>query len=149
MPPFLRGLAAFVVAVAALFFVGGLGGALLSGLLPDAVAAPLGFLAGVASAYLAGRWIWRSLGPVDPHSGKGESGGSVVAASVVTGALLLGGIGFVGGFFGPMLLAPQANQGPMLGIFITGPGGVVLGAVAGGIYGMLRVRRSPGAPAGR
>jgi len=149
MPPFLRGLAAFMVALAALFFVGGIGGAILSDLLPDAVAATLGFFAGVASAYLAGRWIWRSLGPVNPHTGKGESGGSVVVASVVTGALLLGGIGFVGGFFGPMLLAPQANQGPLLGLFITGPAGVVLGAAAGGIYGMLRVRRSPGAPAGR
>ena len=149
MPPFLRGLAAFLVAVAAFYFVGWMGGGLLSALLPDAVAATLGLLAGVASAYLAGRWIWRSLGPVDPDTGKNESGGSVVVASVVTGALLLGGIGFVGGFFGPMLLTPQANQGPLLGLFITGPAGVVLGAVAGGIYGMLRARRSPGAGAGR
>jgi len=146
MPPFLRGVAAFLVAVAALFFVGGLGGVLLSGLLPDAVAAPLGFLAGVASAWMAGGWIWRSLGPAGGVPGRGAS---VVAASAVTGALLLGGIGFVGGFFGPMLLAPQANQGPMLGIFITGPGGVVLGAVAGAIYGMSRARGAPGSAARR
>ena len=34
---------------------------------------------------------------------------------------------FSAGFFGPMLLAPGANQGPMLGLFITGPLGVVAG----------------------
>jgi len=146
MPPVLRGLAAFLVAVAALFLVGGIGGALLSGLLPDAVAAPLGFFAGVASAWMAGSWIWHSLGPAGGAPGRGVSG---VAASAVTGALLLGGIGFVGGFFGPMLLAPQANQGPMLGLFITGPGGVLLGAVAGGILGMLRIRRAPASTARR
>jgi hypothetical protein len=54
----------------------------------------------------------------------------------------LGGIGFVGGFFGPMLFAPSANQGPMLGIFITGPGGFLLGAVAGRVRWAM-VRRTP------
>lgn len=42
---------------------------------------------------------------------------------------VLGATGFAAGFFGPMLLSPQANQGPMLGIFITGPGGLLCGAV--------------------
>lgn len=42
-------------------------------------------------------------------------------------ALRVGGIGFAAGFFGPMILAPGANQGPMLGIFITGPVGFLLG----------------------
>lgn len=57
-------------------------------------------------------------------------------------AILVGGIGFVLGFFGPMLLAPGANQGPMLGIFITGPGGVIVGAIAGALYGLKRQRES-------
>jgi hypothetical protein len=61
---------------------------------------------------------------------------------MMTGACVLGGIGFVGGFFGPMLFAPSANQGPMLGIFITGPGGFLLGAVAGGVRWAM-VRRTP------
>ena len=52
------------------------------------------------------------------------------------GAVALGVTGFVLGFFGPMLLAPEANQGPMLGIFITGPGGALLGAVLGWLYGV-------------
>jgi hypothetical protein len=41
----------------------------------------------------------------------------------------LGGIGFAVGFFGPMILVPEANQGPMVGIFITGPGGALLGLI--------------------
>lgn len=46
----------------------------------------------------------------------------------------LGGVSFAIGFFGPMLLAPGANQGPMLGIFITGP----LGTLAGLVIGVFR-----------
>lgn len=30
-----------------------------------------------------------------------------------------------------MILTPEANQGPMLGIFIIGPLGVIAGAIAG------------------
>jgi hypothetical protein len=37
-----------------------------------------------------------------------------------------------------MIFAPQANQGPMLGLFITGPAGVVIGAIAGAWYAMRR-----------
>ncbi len=44
---------------------------------------------------------------------------------------VLGVAGFLCGFIGPMLLAPEANQGPMLGIFITGPGGAMLGLILG------------------
>jgi len=41
-----------------------------------------------------------------------------------------------------MVLAPDANQGPLLGIFITGPLGAVLGAIGGLVYG-IRQRSSP------
>ena len=44
-------------------------------------------------------------------------------------AIVLGTIGFAGGFFGPMILDPTSGNGPMLGIFITGPGGFILGAL--------------------
>jgi hypothetical protein len=37
-------------------------------------------------------------------------------------ALSLGIVGFAAGFFGPIALNPDANQGPLLGIFVTGPG---------------------------
>jgi uncharacterized membrane protein YeaQ/YmgE (transglycosylase-associated protein family) len=54
------------------------------------------------------------------------------------GAMLLGVTGFVIGFFGPMQFQPWANQGPMVGIFLTGPGGVLLGAVSGGALAFTR-----------
>lgn len=53
-------------------------------------------------------------------------------------ALLLGAIGFAAGFVGPIILRPDANQGPLLGIFITGPGGFLIGL----IYGIVREWRS-------
>ena len=46
-------------------------------------------------------------------------------------ALVLGSIGSLCGFLGPIMLAPEANQGPLLGIFISGPGGFVLGLLLG------------------
>ena len=52
-------------------------------------------------------------------------------------AIALGGLGFLLGFFGPLWLAPEANQGPLLGIFITGPVGFFLGIV----WGLWRERR--------
>jgi len=57
------------------------------------------------------------------------------------GGLILGGIGFAVGFFGPMLFTPTANLGPLLGIFITGPLGFVLGAVIGCLYAGFHIRR--------
>ena len=45
--------------------------------------------------------------------------------------LALGLTGLLCGFLGPIVLAPDANQGPLLGIFITGPGGVLAGLAIG------------------
>jgi hypothetical protein len=64
---------------------------------------------------------------------------STVLKSVSTWALVLGGVGFASGFFGPIELSPDANQGPLLGIFITGPLGFLLGAILGLIVGALRL----------
>ena len=52
-------------------------------------------------------------------------------------ALILGAVGFACGFFGPIVFSPEANQGPLLGIFISGPGGALLGAILGLIVGFL------------
>jgi hypothetical protein len=51
---------------------------------------------------------------------------------------MLGVTGFVLGFFAPIQFQPGANQGPLLGIFITGPGGVLLGALIGGALEIAR-----------
>lgn len=61
-------------------------------------------------------------------------------------ALLLGIIGFVVGFFGPLLIGllvgSEPNQGPLWGIFILGPGGVILGAIVGAFIGYKKTRKT-------
>jgi hypothetical protein len=52
-------------------------------------------------------------------------------------ALFVGAFAFLAGFMGPMIFAPGANQGPLLGIFYTGP----IGTLAGLIWGFLRAAR--------
>ncbi|RAZ80106.1 MULTISPECIES: hypothetical protein [Mesorhizobium] len=54
---------------------------------------------------------------------------------------ILGAIGFLGGFVGPVIFTPEANQGPLLGIFITGPLGFILGLMVGFVLRMLPERR--------
>jgi len=92
-----------------------------------------------AAAILVGRYTWKQTDT--PSEAAGRASG--LLASIGCGALLIGGIGFAGGFFGPMIFAPDANQGPMLGIFITGPLGFLIGGVGGFLY--WRRRRSAGA----
>ena len=47
--------------------------------------------------------------------------------------LVLGLAGFTAGFIGPIVFLPDANTGPMIGIFMTGPGGAVLGLLMGAV----------------
>lgn len=98
--------------------------------LPDSVPAIVPPVAALLCGVLAGRFVWRKTDAEAPG----------LAGAVVLGALITGAIGFVGGFFGPLIFAPEANQGPLLGIFITGPLGFVLGGIGGGIYWAARGR---------
>ena len=50
---------------------------------------------------------------------------------VLRWTVVVGLAGFLSGFVGPMILAPDANQGPLLGILITGPTGALLGSLLG------------------
>ena len=59
------------------------------------------------------------------------------------GALIVGGIGFAAGFFGPIIFTPKSNQGPLLGIFFTGPLGFVAGAIIGVTVGYIRTHKIP------
>ena len=59
---------------------------------------------------------------------------------IIKGALLFGAIGFIIGFFGPLIFQPEANLGPLLGIFYTGPIGFLLGAIGGFIYWKLKIQ---------
>ena len=62
-----------------------------------------------------------------------------VLSSIKRWTLVLGVLGFACGFVGPMVFSPDANQGPLLGLLITGPGGALLGAVLGLIVGLVRL----------
>ena len=59
-----------------------------------------------------------------------------LARTLQIGAVV-GGIALVAGFFGPLLFSPGSNQGPLLGIFITGPAGFVLGCIGGLVWTKL------------
>jgi len=86
------------------------------------------YLGSLLCAFLAGWFVWR----------RSASAPSGLVSSVVVGALVTGAVGFSAGFFGPLVFAPGANQGPLLGLFITGPIGFLFGAGGGAIYWFAR-----------
>ena len=61
----------------------------------------------------------------------------LTAAAVVA----IGGVDFLCGFIGPIILNPASNQGPLLGIFITGPLGALLGTALGIVAAARRMPR--------
>ena len=59
------------------------------------------------------------------------------------GGIIVGGIGFFAGFVGPIIFTPESNQGPLLGIFITGPLDFIIGALASGLITLFTARKPP------
>jgi len=51
--------------------------------------------------------------------------------------LVVGVVSFLAGFVGPIILRPDSNQGPLLGIFITGPAGFILGGLGGFVWSRI------------
>lgn len=119
---FISGVAAFYSAI---YFVLWADGAWLANIqLPVWIS----LVTAVGACAIVGRYAWTRT----------ESVQHGIAASIIMGALIMGGIGFVAGFFGPMIFSPDNNLGPMLGIFTTGPLGFVVGGVAGCVYWLVR-----------
>jgi hypothetical protein len=56
---------------------------------------------------------------------------------IITTALVVGGVSFAVGFVGPIIFSRSSNQGPFLGILITGPVGTLIGALIGIIQSAL------------
>jgi hypothetical protein len=79
----------------------------------------------------AGWYVWSRTG----------YGPTKLVSRISYGALIFGGIGFLAGFFGPFIFSPGASQGPLLGIFITGPLGFLLGGIGGFAYWWIRDKR--------
>jgi hypothetical protein len=123
-----RVLVTIVSAVAALYFVFWVGGALLFHLDSSATASRL---ISLSSACLVGWFVWNQTAKL--HGG--------LVRAILLGAVMTGGVAFVLGFFGPIIFMPSANQGPLLGIFITGPLGFLAGALGGAVYWLVRRRR--------
>jgi hypothetical protein len=116
----LRWIVTAVVALFALIVIQGVIGAFLPAGTPGIVV----YLLSLAATAWVVRYTWRWL----------EQTSAGPRHAMIVGACVVGAIGFCGGFFGPMIFAPQANQGPLLGIFITGPLGFLVGAAAGYVY---------------
>ena len=70
---------------------------------------------------------------------------AIILGYCISTALLLGGLSFIVGFFGPLLIAlligSEANLGPLWGIFVFGPGGVIVGAIVGAFKGYNKTRK--------
>jgi hypothetical protein len=90
-------------------------------------------LAGLLTALAAAVWTWRAM----------RANGRGILTIALCWAAVVGALAFCAGFFGPMILAPGANQGPLLGLFITGPLGFVGGGTAGLIYALWRRSNNP------
>jgi len=54
-------------------------------------------------------------------------------------AAVLGIVGLSAGFIGPIVLSPESNQGPLIGIFISGPAGALFGTLLGALAGAVGV----------
>lgn len=93
----------------------------------SSVRAIVSFLCAIGVAY----YTWQRVGST-PEG---------LISSILSFAIILGAIGFFAGFFGPIVFAPGANQGPLLGLFITGPLGFILGGFCGLVYWLAIGRR--------
>ena len=128
MKTLFRAAATIISAISTHYFVFWVGGAIL-----DAIKVPLPFsmLGALLVAIAVARFVWTQTASFQAGLG----------SSILLGAVVLGAIGFSAGFFGPMWLTPDANQGPLLGIFMTGPIGFLLGGLLGGIYWVSGMRK--------
>ena len=122
MKTLLRIVTTVVSALASFFFMYWMGGAFLVGI--HLSLWPAGAVVATAVAAWVARYVWKRTAATKADLG----------SSILLGALVLGSIGFSAGFFGPIYLTPDANQGPLLGIFFTGPLGFLLGGIGGAVY---------------
>lgn len=93
----------------------------------------MGYMPSIVSwlvALIIATFIWRKMGNF----------ANSLFAYVLGGGIALGLAGFILGFFGPIILSPSSNQGPLLGIFLTGPVGFFVGLFLGGVYWNTKVK---------
>jgi hypothetical protein len=62
-------------------------------------------------------------------------------ACIIAGGVTLGLIGLILGVYVPIILNRSTVQGPLIGILLTGPAGILLGLVVGGAYWYPKVKK--------
>lgn len=85
-------------------------------------------LLSLVSAALIGLFIWFISADVSRN----------FAGKVFITAFVIGAIGFIIGFIGPLIFTPEANLGPLLGFFATGPLSFVFGLIISGLYWKIK-----------
>ncbi len=60
--------------------------------------------------------------------------------AVMLGAIVAGGLGFAGGFYGPLIYLPDSLQAPVVGALAVGSAGLILGGVCGLLCWRIAVR---------
>ena len=76
----------------------------------------------------AGFFVWLTKAI---HNVSKFRGADAVMPVIISTALGIGVVTFLIGYVGPIIFWPEANLGPLLGLFITGPLGFLLGGVIG------------------
>jgi hypothetical protein len=130
MKPIIRITLTFLAVVSSYYFIfWGLGSYIMA-LIPlnNELSLTLTDLLSALYAILIGYFVWKKSG-VKSNS---------LTIYVLLGAFRVGAIGFILGFFGPMIFAPSVNQGPLLGLLYTGPLSFVLGLIIGFISWLIK-----------
>lgn len=125
----LRILAVIGTAVSIYYFAFWFAGALLFPAKPNVASLISEIVAAVSSGIVW--WLWpksKAKDTLDNHKQDSEPN---FKSRIVFCSILVGSIGFAGGFFGPLLLSPKSNLGPLLGILLTGPIGALSGPAIG------------------
>lgn len=90
----------------------------------------------IISGVLIGLFIWFITKDVSRN----------FAGKIFITAFAIGAIGFIIGFIGPLIVTPEANLGPLLGFFATGPLSFVFGLIIGGLYWKIKDRNHSNLP---
>jgi len=100
-------------------------------LIPPTFTVPLvRILVALVTSIIASLFIWKKM---DKMSNE-------LSTYIILGGIILGSTGFIIGFVAPIIFTPSSNQGPLLGIFITGPIGFLIGLIGGGLYWFFKVK---------